>query len=57
MLSTDLIIIAMGIIDNCYCVYKNSLGNCYDTAYKSQICVHEEAAQGKLCGFLFSMYK
>lgn len=31
----------------------SSLGNCCDTAYKTKIMCHEEAAQGKQCGFLF----
>lgn len=53
MLSIDLIKFAMGIIDKYYYVYKHSLANCCDTAYKSQDCVREEAAQGKQCGFLF----
>lgn len=57
MLSIVLTIIAMGIIDNYYFEYKYSLGNFYDTAYKNQICVHEETALGVLYGFLFSTYK
>lgn len=36
MLSIDLIIIAMWIIDKCYYVYKHPLGNCCDTVYRSQ---------------------
>lgn len=51
MLSIDLIKNAMGIIDKYYYVYKHSLENCSDTVYKSW--VHEEASQGKECGFPF----
>lgn len=45
VLNTDLIKIAMGVIDNYYYVCKHSLGNCCDTAYKTQYCVFMK----KLC--------